>query len=481
MAKLDCKYFPGTPAIWSCTSCNTHYGEKCIPAGHSRHWGKRLPRCIRCEGPLQYLGNATDAKPFWQQMPHFFSYALHANCLLLIALCAGLSLLLSTGLFAILIGLLMLAVVTKFSFAIIEKRGNGDAEPPALADVIAGDEHHLFLRQIAVFFGMGAMIYFAGRIGEWLAIVVSVFLAFAMPASTIVLAVDKSVRRALNPLVLLSVMMAIGLPYLLLWFCTQIISAGPSYILVWLADFLPEPVFLPVLAAIVVYFVLVLYTMLGYVLYQYQQELGYTTTAAESEMDAQAFEKAKALGEVAVLIQDGQLERARKVLRASLDSQRDDIELHLQYHKLLIALGDKEALANHCQYFVDLCVSRKAVQQAVPVLLNVIKHVDGFKLEKSDSALEIARRLSLQGQHRPLVSLLKDWHLHSPDDPILPEAYALLARSLYEYFGDEEGARAAANYITSRFPHSKFQADFDRLRAMMDAAPNNAPRRPTTI
>lgn len=481
MAKLDCNYFPGTPATWSCTSCHAHYGEKCIPAGHSRHWGKRPPRCIRCEGQLHYLGNATDAKPFWQQMPHFFAYALHSNCLILIAVCAGLSLLFFTGLFAIFIGLLMLAMVTKFSFAIIEKRGNGEAEPPELADVITGDEHHLFLRQMAVFVGMGLMVYMAGRVGEWLAIGVSIFLAFAMPASTIVLAVDKSVRRALNPLVLLSVMMAIGLPYLLLWFCTQIISAGPSYILIWLSDLLPEPVFLPVITAIVVYFVLVLYTMLGYVLYQYQQELGYTTTASESEMDAQAFEKAKTLGEVTVLIHDSQLERARKVLRAALDSIRDDLDLHLQYHKLLIALGDKDALANHCQYFVDLCVSRKTVQPAVPVLLNVIKHVEGFKLEKSASALEIARRLSMQGQHRPLVSLLKDWHLHSPDDPILPEAYALLARSLYEYYGDDQGARSAANYIMNRFPNSKFQGDFERLLAVMDASanmPKNGPAAP---
>lgn len=470
MAKLYCKYFPGTPATWTCTACQTCFGDQCIPAGHSKHLGKRPPRCLLCDGNLRYLGNATDAKPFWQQVPHFFSYASHNKCLVLIALTAGLSLLFSAGLIAIFMLLLTMAIVMKFSFAIIEKRGKGDAEPPALSDVISGDEHHLFLRQMAVFLGMGAMVYAAAQVGEWLAVMVSIFLAFAMPASTIVLAVDKSVRRALNPVILLSVMTAIGLPYLLLWVCTQIISAGPSYILPWLSDFLPEPIFVPVLTAVVVYFVLVLYTMLGYVLYQYQQELGYVTSAAESDMDTPTFEKAKAVGEVTVFIQEGQLDRARQVLRAALDSMKDDIDLHLLYHKLLLAQGDNETLASHCQYFVDLCVNRKAVQHAVPVLLNVIKRVEGFRLAKSASALEIARRLAAQGQHRPLVSLLKDWHLRSPDDPIIPEAYALMVRSLLEYYGDDQAARAAAHYVLTHFPNNKFRPELERLLSVMDGS-----------
>ena len=484
MAKLDCQYFPGTPASWICASCQTCFGDKCIPAGHSRHWGKRQPRCIRCDGNLRYLGNATDAKPFWQKMPHFFAYPLHPNCLVLIALSAGLSLLFATGLLAIFFVLLVVAMVMKFTFAIIEKRGNGDIEPPALSDVISSDERHLFLRQIAVFIGMGAMTYVAGQLGQWLAIAVSIFFAFAMPASTIILAVDKSVRRALNPLVLLSVMAAIGVPYLLLWFCTQIISAGPAYILPWFADFLPLPILLPAVTATVVYFVLVLYTMLGYVLYQYQQELGYTTSSQAPEMDVHAFEKARALGEVTVLIHEGQLDRARTTLRTALDLVKDDVDLHLQYHKLLTAIGDNTALANHCQFFVDLCVRRKAIHHSVPVLLSVIKRVEGFKLENGGAALEIARRLAMQGQHGALVALLKDWHVHSPQDPILPEAYALMAQSLFEYYGNAEAARAAANHVTTHFPNSKFQAQLERLLSVMDSSafkgkndPATSPRR----
>src|SRR5690606_4281349 len=85
MAKLECNYFPDTPASWLCDHCHVQYSERCIPAGHSPQWGRRGPCCILCSSELRYLGSATGAKPFWQMLPHFFRYPLHPNSLLVIA------------------------------------------------------------------------------------------------------------------------------------------------------------------------------------------------------------------------------------------------------------------------------------------------------------------------------------------------------------------------------------------------------------
>src|SRR5690606_1715989 len=125
-------------------------------------------------------------------------------------------------------------------------------------------------------------------VNELLGLLVGGFITLAMPASIMLLAVDKSVRRALNPLAQLSLMTALGWPYLLLWFCMQIISAGPYYSFDLLLGVLPDTLVIPMLVAVSVYFTFVLYTMLGYVLFEYQQELGFSTLVDDDSMDARS-------------------------------------------------------------------------------------------------------------------------------------------------------------------------------------------------
>lgn len=471
MAKLDCQYFPGTPAVWRCSHCSTRYGEKCIPAGHSRQWGPSGPRCIRCAGQLKYLGRATDAKPFWQMLPHFFAYPAHPNSIIVIALIAVFSLALGPNLLSLGLGLFLLAVFIKYSFAIVELRGLGVTTAPSLITVLSSDEHHLFLRKIALFVGMGVMIALAAQVSDFLGFLTACFIAFAMPASIIVLAVEKSVRRALNPLNLLVMIMAIGWPYILLWLCTQVLSAGPVLIFESFADSASPGALMPLWVALVTYFTFVLYTMLGYVLYEYQNELGFNSEAEGVELDRQAFEKARAMGEATVLIQDGRLDQAREALRRALDIARDDIELHLHYHKLLLLLDEPESLANHGNYFVDLCFRQKVQSRAVSVVLDVQKKIPSFTLDNTAHALALAKLLQLQGQHRAIVPLFRDLHKRRPLDVKIPEAYLLMAQTLFEYYGNESKTRQLVDFVLAKYPNCPERPQYEALRKMLNVEP----------
>src|SRR5690625_6797845 len=99
-----------------------------------------------------------------------------------------------------------------------------------------------------------------------------------------ILAVEKSVGRAINPMAQLSLMLAVGWPYLLLWLCTQIISAGPVYLVEGLVEVLPEAIMVTALEFLVVYFMFVLYTMLAYVLFELHHELGITAVVDIDEV-----------------------------------------------------------------------------------------------------------------------------------------------------------------------------------------------------
>nr|WP_027329828.1 tetratricopeptide repeat protein [Marinimicrobium agarilyticum] len=474
---MECQFFPGTTATWQCARCQTFYGEKCIPAGHSSHWGRRGPACIRCNNPLSYLGNAADAKPFWQQLPHFLTYPLHTHALIAIAVVAALSLLLSTGLLAIGVALLMGAILIKYGFAIIEQRGLGKTTPPTLSEAVSGDEDHLFLRQMALLVGLWGIVAGATGVSEPFGLLVSGFVTLAMPASTMLLAVEKSVRRAMNPLALLSLMVTVGWPYLLLWFCAQVITAGPYYATMLFSNVAGGLVLIPITMAFTAYFTFVMYTMLGYVLYEYQQELGYQVEPDDdTDMDPEAFTKAKALGESAVLLSDGEYDNARRCLRTALDRVRDDVELHLQYHKLLMLLEDDESLRNHSNYLLDLLARRGELARGVPVLQDTQKRVSGFKLDRAETAVELGKVLWQQGQYRAMVRLLHNFHKEHPGHPAVPRAYLLVAQAFSEPLNDEAKAQAIAQYVVKKFPRCPQRQQFDQLIEVLNQASVSAPR-----
>jgi len=469
MAKLDCHFFPDTPASWVCDGCHTHYSERCVPVGDRALWGSVAPACVRCNHHLRFLGNATGAKPFWQMLPHFFAYPLHPNSLLVVGLVAAASLLLSGGLLSLLIGLALVALVVKYSLVIIESRGRGETRPPSLGAVVGGDEHHLFLRLIGLMFMMGAAVGFAGYASEILGLVVGLFITLALPASIMILAVEKSVFRALNPLNLLALMLRVGWPYLLLWFCVQVVSAGPGYILGWLATALPESMLLPVFAVLMVYFTFVLYVMLGYVLFEYQSELGFDAEPdTDSDMDQRQFDKARSLGEATVLMRDGKYTEARSCLRRALDLVRDDLELHEHYHKLLMLLDDDEALANHGDYLIELYQRANQLAKGAPIVLDVQSRVPGFQLSDTRRALELASVLQLQGQHRAVIRLFHNMHKTRPREPLIPAAYLKVAKIFFEHLDQDDKALAIARFILKRYPDCPERSRFESLQAVIN-------------
>lgn len=465
MAKLDCHFFPDTPASWVCDGCQTHYSERCIPVGDYRLWGSVAPACIRCNHDLRFLGSATGAKPFWQMLPHFFAYPLHPNSLLVVGLVAAATLLLGVGLLSLLLGLFLVAVVVKYSLAIIESRGRGETAPPSLGAVVGGDEHHLFLKLIALLFLVGAAVGFAGYTSEILGLITGLFVALAMPASIMMLAVEKSVFRALNPLNLLALMLRVGWPYLLLWFCVQVISAGPGYILGWLATALPEAMLLPVFAVLMVYFTFVLYAMLGYVLFEYQTELGFDVEPdAGSDMDQRDFDKARSLGEATVLMRDGHYTKARTCLRRALDLVRDDLQLHEHYHKLLMLLDDDEALANHGDYLIELYQRANQLAKGAPIVLDVQGRVPCFQLSDTRRALDLAPVMQLQGKHKAVIRLFHNLHKTRPKEPLIPAAYLVVAKVFFEHLDQDDKAQAIIRFVLKRYPDCPERSQFEALQ-----------------
>lgn len=466
---LNCTYHSDQPAAWACDGCQKDFCSTCVPAGSSTHWGVQGPKCALCNRSLTYLGEAGGAKPFWQMVPHFMAYPLQARVLCLIAL-GGLAVnFIGMGLFTVFLGLFFAAVVVKYGFAIIEERGKGNASAPGVGAVIQGDQDHLFLKQVGVFIFMGVATAYAYRAGEVLGLLASIFVALALPASTIILAVDKSLRRALNPLALVSMMAIIGLPYILLWFCVQLISSGPYYAIDILAGVLPESLLFPVLAALSLYFAFVTYCMLGYVLFQYQHELGYVNrTHHKEEIGSRDFLKARALAETSILFHEGDYDRARTQLRHALDQVPDDISLHDRYHKLLMVLEDQEALKNHTCYFIDLLIRFGQKGKAASIYLDGVKKLPNLQLDNIEQACIVADMLLMQGNAKAVLKLLHNIHKQHGKNPEVVRAYLLVARAYNEYLGLDAKAKQVLTFLQKHYPNTQHSPSVEQFLSQLE-------------
>src|SRR5690606_37488824 len=109
--------------------------------------------------------------------------------------------------------------------------------------------------------------------------------------------------------------------------------------------------------------------------------------------------------------------------------------------------------------------------KAVPVVVDVQKRVPDFRLKDMGLALELARNFQMQGQHRALVRLFHNLHKTHGQDPLLPEAYFLVASVLFDKLNDDAKAMALIEFLLKKYPQHQDRAQWLALRATLESLP----------
>lgn len=107
------------------------------------------------------------------------------------------------------------------------------------------------------------------------------------------------------------------------------------------------------------------------------------------------------------------------------------------------------------------------LNKAVPVILDTQSRLPEFKLTDTQTALDIARLLKLQGEYRAAVRLFKNLHKTHPKESLLPEAYFLVANILFEHLGDDQNALAIAQFILNKYPHCSHAPKVERFKEVV--------------
>jgi hypothetical protein len=423
--------------------------------------------------------------PFWQQLPKVFTYPAHADALIkifayAIASAISESFLPLGWLWSALIWLAFLA----YCFGILERTARGHL---VAAEVYMNDRTNKDYRpimQVVIFILFMSLAIVAGvTLGPVMGQVTLFLVSLVLPASIMVLALDERLGPALNPLRLLATIAGIGLPYFalcaflfLLLESSQFLSNGLDFVLPeWLSEIAAD--------LITMYFMVSMYYLMGYALYQNHEALG-VDVQVDPAAAQQNLQKSGRKGEPDILgpetralVADGKLEDAAGRIENRMRREWDNNKLHDQYHKLLLLDGKPKPIARHVNEYVPKLMREKKAARAVEVYEAARKAVPDLLISDSTLILPLATQASELRRDTTAFELLKGFDKRFPDSPDIPAVYLLAAKILLEKQHDYAMAQKIFLHLAKKYPQHPLAAEATRLAdvaAKMAAGP--APR-----
>lgn len=471
--KVPCKYHPGVPARWSCPSCAIDFCPGCARPRP----GAASPPCPVCKQPLQSLGAANLITPFWARIPSFFAYPFQGQPLTFMIFCAvSAAVLMTLGPPVSFLALVVLLLFYKYAYAVLNDTAHGHLRArPQFGDALLTDLE-LPLKQVVIFLILAYLNFKVHRLFGagpfYLSFAITYFL---LPASIMVLAVENSMLRAINPLMLGMFIYRVGWSYLILWFFLFVLSTGMEVASGFLYENLPPIIFFLGYLLVSFYFIIVMFHMMGYAIYQHHEELGMSIEETQT-MESFAKRHQEVVGEgppemaeVEVLIKEGKLPEARDRLLALTRDYPADLAAWRKLFRILVMLNDADTMRTAAKQFISRQFAENNIREAAACYLEAAKVAPDFRPASAEQRFELASYFSQGVEPRATVALLNNLHGDFPMFERIPEAYMLVARLLSERFNQDDKARAVLGFILKKYPHSAQAAEARDYLSLLDS------------
>ena len=277
--KKFCNGHPTRKAHWHCPKCSALLCPECVVERDSENYGQRHTRhfCPKCNQPMDWVGVQNLIEPFWNRIPRIFSYPVSMHPLILIAVLAFISTLLSgPGIFSALLKGVMWLIVVKYSFESLKATAGGNLKPPPISSKTISEDFFQVFKQfgiyIAIFIAFG---WIGTKVGFVVGVVFLILALFFVPSMVILLVTTRSLIHALNPVVFVGLTFRIGWAYFLMNFFLFLLASAPAYLAQYFTKFLPPDLQLMLFAFAKSFYTIVSYHLMGYVILQYSEKIGY--------------------------------------------------------------------------------------------------------------------------------------------------------------------------------------------------------------
>lgn len=460
-----CKYHPLDLAEWYCPSCRVEFCGSCSPDLPGNE--ATVHYCPLCNGELKRMGAALAAPPFWQRLTDFLRYPFSPMGLALLVI-AFLVPLLTSGsqIMAYSAAAIVVLVVCKYAWTALEQVANGQVEPIKPDALLKAHNNELALGVGVLIVGLCAAIAYVFLKDRFYGSVLAVMTIGLLPAMLIAAGTNRSFNSAISGEGIKLALQGVGPVYVALVLLSVVLFAALQSVVSIVGDILPLAWGRAVALVAYSYFAMVLFVLAGYVLFQYQESLGFTPTGTR-KAGRSVKRGDPAVLQMEMFLKEGLYPRAITVLRNETQKKGATLTAHERYHKLIWAMNDEQALRNHASTYFKVLLEAGRDNQVASLMRAYNQRIAGFRPEDPDTCLDLAEAFDRLGDYKLAVHVLNGLHKDAPHYARLPDAYLLAARLLAEKLAMPQKGLALVQFLDGRFKtHKSYPQIQQALRSL---------------
>jgi tetratricopeptide (TPR) repeat protein len=467
--KEYCNYHPTKLAHWRCPKCFQSFCNACVDFRKGGTLGNQeIQYCRNCNVPVQWVGAANLIEPFWRRLPKFFTYPLHLQPLvLMVALAVAGVVFRQPGLLSTLMRVVIWGIMFKYAFAALKTTAQGNLAPPKIGPETISTDFFQVFKQIGIyfiiFFVYGWLAFKMGPIPATAFLIVALFL---VPSMIILLVATGSLLQAVNPMMFVPLAFRIGGGYFIMYFFLLLLGGAPTVIaryLLNLADTLPPEVLVFVFGFAECYYTIISYHLMGYVILQYHEQVGYEVSyenfSDPHQEPAAPVEAAPAgqediLNSVNTMIKAGKLDEAIDFIKTrTAETGISDLKLSEIYFNLLKMKKRKSDLLAHCPTHLKLMAGANQKSQVCQLYSSCLK-LDRSFTPPAETLFKIGDWLNETGKTKAAIHSYNHLTKAYPEDALVPKAYFRSAQIFNDRLMNRERARKILEGLIDRYPDS---------------------------
>ncbi|MFC1883713.1 tetratricopeptide repeat protein [Thermodesulfobacteriota bacterium] len=458
--KNTCDFHPTKTAHFYCEDCDLCYCPSCVIKRDLDQYGKKRPfyYCPKCEGMLDRVATSDVITPFWNRLHKFFVYPFSLYPLILMVALSLATLLYAIPFFGFMVKIIASIMLVKYSFEALIKTAEGSFTPPELSSRTLSEDVGIVFKQIGLYIILGAVFFLIlYKVGIIAAILFFCFALLSFPSMLIVLVTTNSLLNALNPILFVGMAWRIGWGYLLMYLFIILLWGAPAFIGKYVIAYIPTQLHLIIITMAESYYTIISYHLMGYVLLQYHDRIGYEVELDEKELVSDGLSSAEdevsdLLNRLDILIKEGNTDDAIYLIKNQAGENLSNPELSERYYNLLKIKGRIPEMLEHAKAYLEVLSKINKKEKLCEVYLECTLKSNQFKPSNS-SIFKIASALNETARHKEAVSAYNRFVKSDPQNQMVPKAYFLGAKIINDKLRNPKKALRILQGIIKKYPN----------------------------
>ena len=429
-----CTYHPLRAAKQHCIECDTNYCYACCNEGDDSTARREefSYSCFICESSLIAIEIEDDTIPFWRNFNQIYRYPSSSAAIAVIVVCS-----LVYAVIPWFLAIIPLIAIMHYCFACLRNTAAGNMQAPTFENCFEGSVAPFLYLVILYLIAIFTISIITVLLGNAIGILFGLFCLLVLPAAIIILCIEEKLTPALNPSKLITIISSTGTSYFVAYLFLLLMTS--SLYALKFAVGSNGSLFNDILqGAISNYYFIVIFHILGYLVHQNHNKLGYGIKTTEPKTVRDRHERLNA--NIEIQIKTGDYTKAIELSSQQIKSGTASLLQWQRCLKLLLVDGSDANIKKFAEHYFDKLEKDRQFDSLADDYVNIKRRVKSFELKKAVRKLKVANSLMEVGKYKYVVLLLRNFTSDCKDKTHISQSLKLLSQAYAKLPGQEKNA-----------------------------------------